>query len=298
MRVRTVIFSSQDAYARWRDRKLQHFPHRVEDLMVEVKDLTHVTAVEQAAVRDRIVRAGLCIYKGPAHDQVEPSKRQVRALGRHFGLETLDQNPYADEDALTPLHVAAGDGVVEGGRKMYIPYTNRALNWHTDGYYNPPERRICAMILHCVRAAGGAGGDNQMFDPDMAYLLMRESDPEMIAAFCRDDVLTIPGNLMDDHVRRGAVVGPVFSFHEGGMVLHMRYTARPRHVVWAKDEATLRARAFMQDIFLGPHTFHYRLEPGEGLLCQNILHSRTAFEDTEACPRMILRGRYLERICA
>ena len=286
-----------DAYARWRDQKLENFPTQASELLVDVKDLNHLTDTERAAVRSCVNRAGMCIYKGPALDGVEPSKDAVRALGLHFGLERLDQNPYADEDAITPLHVAAGEDRVEAGRKLYIPYTDRAINWHTDGYYNTPARRICAMTLHCVRQAGGQGGENQLFDPEMAYLLMRERDPELVAAFCRDDAMTIPGNDMDDHVTRGDVGGPVFSLNKDGS-LYMRYTARLRNIVWADDLDTQRAVAFMQEILGGPHTFSHRLSAGEGVICNNVLHTRTTFRDTDEPEgqRMMLRARYLERI--
>ena len=286
-----------DAYARWRDQKLKNFPTQSSELLVEVKDSGHLTAPERTAVQVRVNRAGMCIYKGPAVEGVEPSKDVVRALGLHFGLERLDQNPYADEDAITPLHVAAGDDTVEAGRKLYIPYTDRAINWHTDGYYNTPARRICAMTLHCVRQAGGQGGENQLFDPEMAYLLMRERDPEMVAAFCRDDAMTIPGNDMDDHVKRGDVGGPVFSLNKDG-TLYMRYTARLRNIVWADAPDTQRAVAFMIELLGGPHTFSHRLEAGEGVICNNVLHTRTKFTDSGGPEgqRMMLRARYLDRI--
>jgi len=287
-----------DAYAEWRDQKLKNAPVQAGDLMVEIKDPSHLTDTEIKAVRARIDHAGMCIYKGPALEGVEPSKDLVRALGHHFGLERLDQNPYADEDAITPLHVAAGEEAIEAGRKLYIPYTDRAINWHTDGYYNTNDRRICAMTLHCVRQAGGAGGENQVFDPEMAYLMMRERDPDMVAAFCKNGAMTIPGNDVDDHVQRGDVTGPVFSLNPGSGTLYMRYTARLRNIVWADDDATARAVAFMREILGGPHTFSHRLEAGEGLLCNNVLHTRTAFTDADeqAGQRLMLRARYLDRI--
>ena len=57
----------------------------------------------------------------------------MRALGQQFGLERLDGNLRADEDSITSLRVKP-----EMQENHYIPYTNRPLNWHTDGYYNTP----------------------------------------------------------------------------------------------------------------------------------------------------------------
>jgi len=290
-------------YSRWRDAKLAGMPSCTEELVVELKDTANPTESEQDAIRNRIRRAGMAVYVGPALDDVEASKDQVCALGRCFGLEHLDHNPYADEDAITPLHVAAGTERLETGRKMYIPYTSRPINWHTDGYYNTAARRIRGMVLHCVRQAGTRGGENALFDPEMVYLLMRERDPAMVEAFSAPDAMTIPGNDMDDEVKRGDVSGPVFSLNKSDGSLYMRYTARKRNIVWAADDATQAAVAFMDEILADggpgePYIYRHRMAPGQGLICNNVLHTRTAFEDGEgeAEHRMMLRARYLERV--
>ena len=295
------VFSSDDAFKAWRDRKLAHFPVSAAELVVEMRNPSAPSAAEAEAVRDRVRRAGMALYVGPALQGVEESKDLVRGLGTHFGMTRLDQNPYADEDAITPLHVAAGTNRKEAGRKLYIPYTNRAINWHTDGYYNTPERRIRGMILHCVRQAGGAGGENALFDPEMAYLLMRERDPDMVRAFAAMNAMTIPGNDMDADVTRGDVSGPVFSLNSTDGSLYMRYSARKKNIVWADTDATHRAVAFMEALLSGSgegakYTFTHRMEPGQGLICNNVLHTRTAFEDVDQQERMMLRARYLDRV--
>lgn len=103
---------------------------------------------------------------------------------------------------------------------------------------------------------------------------------------------------MDDYVQRDDITGPVFSVDPTTGDLHMRYTARRRNVVWAKDEATTRATTFMRDLLAGPYAFSHRLESGEGLICNNVLHTRSAFIDgTEAnSHRLMLRARYLQRV--
>lgn len=300
--------SDDDAFKAWRDRKLANFPASTADLVVEMRNPASPNAAEAEAIQDRIRRAGMAVYVGPALAEIEPSKDLVRGLGAYFGLVRLDQNPYADEDAITPIHVAAGhvaagNDRMEAGRKLYIPYTNRAINWHTDGYYNTPDRRIRGMILHCVRQAGGEGGVNTLFDPEMAYLLMRERDPDLVRAFAAMDAMTIPANDMDEGVARGDVGGPVFSLNRADGTLYMRYTARKRNIVWADSDATHKAVAFMEGLLSGEgdaarYIFTHRMEPGQGLICNNVLHTRTAFDDTEetAGQRMMLRARYLDRV--
>ena len=87
-----------------------------------------------------------------------------RRLAEQFGLRRLDANWLADDDGISHLSV-----VDVGTRGEFIPYTDRAIRWHTDGYYNPPSRRIWAMVLHCVRDAV-SGGENELLDHELAYI--------------------------------------------------------------------------------------------------------------------------------
>ncbi|WP_246539981.1 hypothetical protein [sulfur-oxidizing endosymbiont of Gigantopelta aegis] len=45
-----------------------------------------------------------------------------------------------------------------------------------------------------------------------------------------------------------------------------------------------------------PYKFQGRLNAGQGLLCNNILHTRTAFKDDKEKPRLLYRGRYFDKI--
>jgi hypothetical protein len=40
------------------------------------------------------------------------------------------------------------------------------------------------------------------------------------------------------------------------------------------------------------------MEAGMGLLCNNVLHDRSAFTDDPHHPRLLYRARYLERVSA
>ena len=82
----------------------------------------------------------------------------------------------------------------------------------------------------------------------------------------------------------------------------MRYTARVRSIEWAADPATQAAVRFLAETLASasPYVFSLRLASGQGLVCNNVLHSRSAFEDAPApAPgRLIYRARYGERIAA
>jgi alpha-ketoglutarate-dependent taurine dioxygenase len=183
----------------------------------------------------------------------------------------------------------------EKSARGYIPYSNRRLLWHTDGYYAGPEERIRAFILHCVRPAA-SGGANRLLDPEIAYILLRDADPRYVAALSAPDAMTIPANEEDPAAQRGAQSGPVFS-EEGG-ALHMRYTARTRSIEWRPDEVTQAAVEYLRNILDSgsPYVFTLRLAAGQGLVCNNVLHDRSAFTDSPGEGRLVYRARYLDRV--
>jgi len=111
------------------------------------------------------------------------------------------------------------------------------------------------------------------------------------------DAMTIPERVDESGGIRPPQSGPVFSVDESGH-LHMRYTARTRSIEWKKDDATEAAVAALEALLASdvPHVFHARLQPGMGLLCNNVLHDRSAFTDDAQHPRLLYRARFLDRI--
>jgi hypothetical protein len=110
--------------------------------------------------------------------------------------------------------------------------------------------------------------------------------------------MVIPERVDEKDGVRAAQGGPVFSL-DGGGNLHMRYTARTRSIAWKQDVATQAAVAALERLLNQdgmPHIFQAQLEPGMGLLCNNVLHDRAAFSDDPARPRLLYRARYLDRI--
>lgn len=80
----------------------------------------------------------------------------------------------------------------------------------------------------------------------------------------------------------------------------MRFTARTRSIEWRADHLTRDAVAFLNRILDGvsPHVFTLRLAGGQGLVCNNVLHNRSAFTDDPepGRSRLAYRARYSERI--
>ena len=280
------------AYRRWRDQKLAGYPRRVEDLIVEVHDPCTLRASEAAELR-RVCRiANMAIYASPLAGVAD--KNFARRIGAQLGLARHVANPLADDDGVSSLEVVPGKMT-----RGYIPYSSQRLLWHTDGYYNAMPDSIRAFILHCVRPAGG-GGVNRLLDHEIAYILLRDADPDYVRALAAADVMTIPANTEHGMTIRPARTGPVFSVDAASGSLHMRYTARTRSIEWRSDDATRAALQFLEQLMSGdsPYVFTHRLAGGQGLVCNNVLHDRTAFTPAtgDQPGRLIYRVRYLDRI--
>jgi alpha-ketoglutarate-dependent taurine dioxygenase len=275
-------------YRRWRDWKLAGKPRHLHDLIVDVADPAALAAGERAALLDRIARAGFAIYRSRA---LGDDAALARRLGEQLGLRRLDANWLAEEDGVSRIEVSqASDG--HGG---FIPYTDRAIGWHTDGYYHAGARRIRGMVLHCVRPAA-SGGENALLDHELAYIAVRDRAPELLKALMAADAMTIPERIDESGVARPAQTGPVFAVDEDGC-LHMRYTARTRSIEWRGDDTTRRAAALLRGVMAtSPAVWRVRLDAGMGVVGHNVLHERTAFRDDPARPRLLLRARYLDRV--
>lgn len=301
-------------YRRWRAGKLARARRCLAQPPVDIADPARLTGAELAALRARVEAVNFAFYRiaGGALDHAA-----LKLLCRQAGLARLAVNPFAAASGISEICVtgrdsAAGDDAAAAknnapARRAYIPYTDRALAWHTDGYYNPPARRIHAFALHTLRAAP-SGGENQLLDHEILYLLLRDRDPALAACLFAADALSIPpgieagktgGATGDKTVEaRPAQTGPVFYF--AGDRLQMRLTLRPRHAHWQSPQART-AVAEIKAILAAPETplvVTRRLRAGEGILCNNVPHNRAAFAGPRAGRpgRLVLRARFYERI--
>jgi alpha-ketoglutarate-dependent taurine dioxygenase len=277
------------SYRAWRATKLERAPADAIALVVEIADPDALTSAERAAILARCAAANMAVYASPPRFRHQDLPRRLAA---QFGLSSLDANWLADEDGVSRVTVRG-----EAGGGEYIPYTNRPIRWHTDGYYNPAERTIRAMVLHCVSQAA-EGGTNGLFDHELAYLLLRDEDPAHVRALMRRDAMTIPARIDEGGIARPAQTGPVFSIDPSSGSLHMRYTARTRSIAWHADPAVRAAVAALERLLAAPspHVHRLTLEPGMGILCNNVLHDRAGFVDDPRRPRLLYRARYHERI--
>ena len=282
------------AYRHWRQAKLRQQPRHVDDLIVALADPRALSEAERAALLQRIRHASMALYRSPV---TAADKSLPHRLGAQLGLHRLDGNWLADEDGISRITVARSGERPDTPAAAFIPYTDRAIQWHTDGYYHPRARRIHGMILHCVQPAR-EGGESTLMDHEMAYIALRDADPRWVRALMAGDAMTIPERLDDGGVARAAQSGPVFSVDPDSGALHMRYTARTRSIEWKADACTREAMAFLRELLGrdGPPCWRLQLQAGMGIVGHNVLHARSAFVDDPAAPRLLYRARYLDRV--
>jgi alpha-ketoglutarate-dependent taurine dioxygenase len=278
-------------FLKWKERKLELYPKTIDELRVSVSDVENLTQDELEKIQSYCRKSNMVLVssKYPVDD-----KAKVKRLGQQLGLTRLDGNLCADNDSISSLTV-----VDTGRHNTYIPYSNKPISWHTDGYYNAPGDKIRTVMLHCVSPAA-TGGENALVDHEIVYIHLRDTNPEYIAALMQQDVMTIPANETEGETIRATRSGPVFSINPNDGKLHMRYTARNRSIIWKDNSITREAIACLK-AFLdsnSPYIFRYRLEAGENLISNNILHTRTAFKDDESKgnKRLIYRARYFDRM--
>ena len=276
-------------YEQWRARKLASAERSVESRLVQIKDAASLRDSERELLLSECSNHNFALYELKNAEQ--NNKPAIHAFASQLGLKNLDGNICADQDQLTSITVSE-----HKGQHDYIPYTPKKLNWHTDGYYNPKDRQINGMLLHCVNPAV-EGGETWLMDHELAYLLLRDENPEYVNALFAKDVLTIPANIINGEVIRPSQSGPVFSVGDQGR-LHMRYSARLRNIEWKDDGLVAEATAFLLGLWVAGSSLIVRhiLQAGQGVVCNNVLHGRTGFEDGKGHNRLLFRGRYYDSV--
>ena len=279
------------AYQKWRAEKLAAYPLSLEELIVTVADVKNVTVDELKQLKQVISKHNLVIYD--LGDERTVSKAEIRQFARLLGLDNIDNNICSDEDSITALQVSD-----IGQKKIYIPYTNRGLSWHTDGYYNTLDHQIRGMLLHCASPAA-EGGENMLLDHEMLYIQLRDDNPAFIEALMHSEAMIIPANNEGEAGEeiRPEQPGPVYSLEKTTNNLHMRYSARSRNIIWRDEPVTSEAVAKMTEYLTNsPFILRYMLQAGQGVICNNILHNRTSFEDSDNQHRLLYRARFYDRV--
>lgn len=281
-------------YTTWRAERLANAKAAAELGFLPVKDPKNLLESERQEILRRCEQTNFALYQFDPGDDESDVRDSLRRMAQSLGMGLPEGHRSAGDKAIVALTVSEAPG-----QRGYIPYSRKAINWHTDGYYNPPESEIRSFILHCGRDAT-TGGLNQILDHTIAYIRLRDENPAYIDALMHPQAMTIPANIEPDGTTRPASVGPVFAADNAGH-LTMRYTARTRSIEWRDDPLTREAADFLRNLLMAgdPLMLEAKLQPGQGVLNNNVLHTRTAFDPTEVgdhSRRLMYRVRFHKRI--
>ena len=276
---------NESAYQQWRCKKLASYPINARKFLVNIQNPLALSFKEKQSIQSRIADYNFCIYK------TEPNavdQKTLRLFTHQLGLSDPDKHLCCHDSGISEISTASKKEIGE-----YIPYTNKSINWHTDGYYNDINKKIFAMVLHCESNAL-TGGENAFIDHDMVYILLRDTNPDYVHALSHERSMIIPENRKGDRVIRPTQIGPVFSIDPYG--LHMRYTARTRSIIWRDDKITQQAVDTLKQIMTADTVYKMKhaLLPGEGVVSNNVLHMRNEFVDNKYLPRKLYRMRFYQ----
>ena len=280
-------------YANWRSNRLKAAEMALNRPPVEVANLSNPGESVVSELKNRCDEANFALYTCVDSGPVSGSMPPVGDFAAAFGLQVAEAHRSADGTGIVALRVTD-----KAGQRGFIPYSPRSMNWHTDGYYNAADARISAFILHCVRPAGD-GGVNQLFNPEILYIRLRDISPAYVQALMHPAVMSIPENIEPDGSLRPVSVGPVFYGDAQTGRLQMRYTARTRSISWCDEEVTQEAIAALTEILAAndPLMMQVALKAGQGILTNNALHNRTQFHNsTEDAGRLMIRVRFHNRV--
>ena len=132
----------------------------------------------------------------------------------------------------------------------------------------------------------------------MLYIHLREQNPDIVSALTQPNVLTIPARNDSTKGIRTASIGPVFFIDSSTQKPKMRFTQRKRNIQWLESNEVKDALNILNTFLASNSSIHhqYKLKKGEGMICNNVLHSRSAFIDNDSRKRMLLRGRYTNTV--
>ena len=275
-----MIFTAKSAeFLRWAEEKEKNIPQNTDGISVNIHDINNVKISEIAKIKETIYKYNSCIYSSKV---ALKNNTNLLKFVESVGMRTYDCNNIESNEisTITPL---------QNNKINYIPYTDKSLNWHTDGYYD--KKSIFSWLLHCVNPAP-QGGENYLLDHELALreYVLRNDDIDNLMA---EDALTIPES---KDTSRSEISTYIFSFKNQYKKLHMRFSMRKDNIGTSPkaSSAITKLREIIKND-CAKYSLTYKLEKNEGIITNNILHGREAFKDDKV-KRKLLRIRSYERL--
>ena len=202
--------SKSSEFKQWALEKEDNIPLNIDDLIVKIKDINHATLAEISNIKDKIKRFNCCIYQSEVGLNTQAD---LINFAQCIGMETYDTNNIHNSPISLIMSLESKNAL------NYIPYTNKKLNWHTDGYYD--EKPIFSWLLHCEEPAY-SGGENYLLDHELAIreYIIKYDNLESLSSL---DAFTIPGNT---HANRCETKGYICDSDNEYKKFHMKFSMR------------------------------------------------------------------------
>ena len=281
------ILENQTEYISWRDKKLSLYPKDIESLSISF-DFEDIDINKIAQLKKIVENYNFAIYDFSA--QISDKKLQEFCV--QLNLMSSVSNLLADENGISSI--TDNSSLVQKKLNIeYIPYTNKPLNWHTDGYYHPLDSTVKSFLLHCNEPAQ-KGGENLLLDHEILYIFLRDHNPDFIDVLMQENIMEIPKN--KNSGSSSSSIGPVF-YIDTENFLNMRFTSRQQNIIWKKDDMIKKIKDYISSFILDDDKYIFKLllKKNQGYLANNILHKREKYLDGEN-KRLLKRLRFSERI--
>ncbi len=273
------LSSKSSEFLKWAAQKENNIPKNINEISVEIKDINRATKNEISKIRSTLDKFNSCLYR--SNRDLE-SNSCLLDFAKAVGMKTFDCNNIEANEISTISSI-------KNEKIQYIPYTNKALNWHTDGYYD--KKPLFSWLLHCINPADD-GGENYLLDHELAmreYVLSYDD----IEVLMNKRAITIPESQGSN---RSELSTYIFSFDNDYEKLHMRFSMRKENIKMSDN--TFTAMSKLTDVIennCSKYSINYKLSKNEGILSNNILHGRNSFKDDKV-QRKLLRIRSYERL--
>jgi len=280
-----VLETNKNTYERWANNKLESFTSDIDDLLVEISDPARISKGEMIRIKKIINAYNMVFYEFTR--PIKNTQSSLIKLMHNLNIKNFVKDSKSNKNGITAIELDQKIMTED----EYIPYTKRSLNWHTDGYYNKLNKPIYSWILHCKQRAKN-GGVNTFFDHEIIYILFNQLTNKILSLM-DNEIYIIPENKKNG---RKEIKSYVFSYDNPYKKLHMRFTMRERNIKWKKmyeDEIEILKNIIEKN---SKYKISYKLQPGQGVITNNVIHSRTAFTNDINHHRLIYRIRSTQRI--
>tara|TARA_B100001248_G_scaffold131095_2_gene98326 strand:+ start:1786 stop:2646 length:861 start_codon:yes stop_codon:yes gene_type:complete len=280
------ILENHTEYKEWRDLKLLNYPVQKNKLIFKF-DKNIVDEKVLNLFKSTINDYNFVIYEFGS----EVLDAELLNFCSALGLTNSVSNLFSDEDNIS--NITNQEEEKQTSKGEYIPYTNKQLNWHTDGYYYPINSAIKSFLLHCVYPAK-EGGENLLMDHEIIYIHIRDHNPDFIDVLMQNNIMEIPNNKNLKESKN--ISGPVFYVDEKKF-LNMRFTSRQKNIIWKKNDMIKKIKKFMYEFINEDekYLFKLQLKKNQGYIANNVLHKRENYIDGDK-KRLLKRLRFSNRL--